>query len=587
MLFSTINANQNVAPYFYNRSQERNLARDLAGWTDYINQPEDPDKIYGALAITPEYTHSFRPEHMTVPLFGNSLHGCNNSQLTISGTQTTDRSPQDLLADYFYLPPDFKSTVEFTPVIDNFLVDFSWYLGLDPWSPGLYLWLHAPLVHTRWDLNITENVIDSGIDQYAPGYFAPSAISRGKLLEQFIDYAQGVVTPNVDTIVFEELKFARMSNRRLAKTRFAEFRLRFGKNFICEEDRHFGMNLQVAAPAGLRPEGKFLFEPMVGNGHHWELGFATHGSYTFWENEEKMQWWSFYADADITHLFKSHQKRVFDLTANGPLSRYMLATEMKTPATNLLGGGTTPSAQFNNKILPVANITALDVNVSIAVQADIVFMFNFISEGLSFDLGYNYWGRSHEIIKLKTVDAFDANRFAIKGDAQIFGFVRNSDTAVALSATESKATVHAGTNFPATGTTNQTSIETAQKNPTIDFPQPATTNPSNPDVRQNLQFQPNNTIDADQIKTSVNPVLLSSSDVNVANSGTSGSSNKLFTHLSYTWVERDGWIPYVGIGGEVEFAQTSTNTKKMDKKCRIRTGASQWGIWIKGGVTFY
>src|SRR5690606_9812487 len=95
IFFSTINANQTVAPYFYVRSQGRNAARDYAGWTDYINLPCEKDKIYGALAITPEYTHSFRPSHITVPLFGDKLHGCKKSQLKISGTQTNNRSPQD------------------------------------------------------------------------------------------------------------------------------------------------------------------------------------------------------------------------------------------------------------------------------------------------------------------------------------------------------------------------------------------------------------------------------------------------------------------------------------------------------------
>lgn len=580
---STINATQQVVPYFYNRSQERNAARDLAGWTDYINQPCDRNTVYGAFAITPEYTRSFRPHHITVPLFGSSLIDCDKSQLAISGTQTNNRSPQDLLADYFYLPPDFQSTIHFKPVLDNFLVDFSWYLGLDPWSPGLYIWLHSPLVHTRWDLNITEQVTNPGIQPYAPGYFAPLTVPRSDLLEQFIDYAQGDSVMDIGDTIFEELKFAKMSNKRLSKTRFAEFRFLFGKNWILEDLYHCGANLQIAAPAGLRPQGEFLFEPMIGNGHHWELGFGANGHYTFWHDEEKMQWATVYADLNLTHLFKSHQKRTFDLIKNGPLSRYMLAMEMTTPAANLLGGGQLPSAQFNEKILPVANITALDVNVSIAVQADIVIMFNFIAQGFSFDCGYNYWGRTQEIIKIKAMDAFAANTFALKGDAQIFGFLPNAITAVALSATESVATIHAGTNFPPTGNTNVTTIQTAQHNPNIDFPQPATTNPPTPPV-QNLQFQPN-TIN-NQIQTSVNPVFLNIQDVNITNSGTTGSSSKLFTHFSYTWVEKDEWIPYIGIGAEVEFDNNSTNTQKNPPR-HLRCNASNWGIWIKGGVTFY
>src|SRR6266446_4473078 len=99
---------QQVATSFNTRSISRNAARDLAGWTNYINKDSSPDIVYGALSVTPEYSKTFKSSPITRTLFGSNLIGTGCSQhLKISGSQTTDRGPQDLLADYFYLPSDF------------------------------------------------------------------------------------------------------------------------------------------------------------------------------------------------------------------------------------------------------------------------------------------------------------------------------------------------------------------------------------------------------------------------------------------------------------------------------------------------
>lgn len=563
---------QHLATFFNPRSISRDAARDLVGWANYINKNNDGEKVYGALSITPEWTQTFRSNRITQCLFGNSLINSNCSPyLKISGSEVADRGEQDLLADYFYLPTDFESTVCFKPVIDNFIIDIGWYLGLDAWKKGFYFWLHAPLAHTRWDINITESVINPGVNGYSAGYFAPSAIDRGTLLEQFTDFANGKTLPNIDDITFQELKFAEMSNNRLIKTRVGEIRSGFGWNFYAEDDYHAGFNGQVAFPTGLRPKGEFLFEPMVGNGHFWELGFGANAHYTFWHNQDETKAWMIYGDMNITHLFTTRQARTFDLKSAGPLSRYMLAMEVKQPATNLLGNGTAPSGQFNNDYLPVANATTLNVNVDITIQADIVLMLNYRSGKMSYDFGYNYWGRTGENITLRTIESFAEQTFALKGDARMFGFGRNTTNTVALSATESQATVHTGTNKNTNNTNNN-----------IDFPELATTStlPSLP-----LQYAPNNNNPSDQINTSVPPVFMTYNDIDVQGAGSHDSSSKLFAHISYTASTDNDWQPYIGVGGSIEFDHSPKRNCKINN-CSSSCGASQWGIWMKTGATF-
>lgn len=578
LTFSTIHlhAEQHLATFFNPRSVSRDAARDLAGWVNYINKNEDGSSVYGALSVTPEWTQTFRNQRITSCLFGNSLiyEGNCNPYLKVSGSHVTNRGAQDLLADYFYLPPDFESVVTFSPTIDNFIIDLGFYLGLDAWKKGFYFWLHAPLAHSRWDINISENVTNPGVEGYSAGYFAPNEISRGTLLEQFTDFSNGKTLPNINDIAFQELKFAELSNNRLVKTRVAEIRTALGWNFYAEDDYHAGFNGQVAFPTGLRPKGEFLFEPMVGNGHFWELGFGTSAHYTFWKNEEDTKRWLIYGDVNVTHLFTTRQARTFDLKSAGPLSRYMLAMEMKQPATNLLGNGKTPSAQFNNDYLPVANITTLNVNVDITIQADIVLMLNYTSKNMSYDIGYNYWARTQENITLKKIESFAESTFALKGDARIFGFEFNSTAPVALSATESHATVHAGTNTTHNNTNN-----------TIDFPQLATTNPAPLATPVNLQYTPNNNVSADQIKTSIPPVFMTYNDIDTQTAGSRDSSSKLFAHVSYTSPGSAEWQPYIGMGASVEFDH-SPKRNTPNNNCSSVCGASQWGVWMKTGTTF-
>lgn len=578
---------QRVATSFNTRSISRNAARDLAGWINYINKDSSPDVVYGAISITPEYNHTFNGHNVTRTLFGDNLIGNGCSQhLKISGSQVLNRGPQDLLADYFYLPSDFESTVQFKPVIDNVIIDFGFYLGLDAWAKGLYFWLHAPFAHTRWDLNINENVINPGVNNSMEGYFTPNGLLRNQLLDSFTSFANGDTIRNVENITFQELKFAQMSCERLTKTRMAEIRTAVGWNFFAEKNYHVGFNGQIAWPTGLRPDALFLFEPLVGNGHFWELGFGLSGHYNFWHSEDELSHSSFYIDINVTHLFRTRQARSFDLTNGGTLSRYMLATEMTSPAVNVRGDtGNIPAAQFNNDFLPVANITTLDVEVSIAVQADIVLMFNATHRNWSFDIGYNYWGRSPDNITLRQNESFAERTFAIKGDAHMFGYITGTADAIALSATQDTATIHSGKNLPAIGTTDQVVINNAAKNPNIDFPQPAQTNPTTPPAI-NLQYAPNNTIPADQINTSVPPIFITRNDLNFNGTETSGSSNKLFGHLSYTWSDKVEWQPYLGMGFEAEWASTTKRNCNPCSEHNPQSSTSQWGVWIKTGATF-
>ena len=405
------------------------------------------------------------------------------------------------------------------------------------------------------------------------------------------------------------------------KTILADIHLILGWNFIQSDDYHVGLGLRLVAPTGTRPGGEFFFEPIVGNGKHWEIGmhFTSHAN--LWENECEDSFLDFYVDANLTHMIKARQTRTFDLKGK-PFSRYMMAVQFGKPdpvaqpalIKNLSGQNASdpapifPNSQFLGVFAPVANISTQEVYVAIGLQADVVAQLTFSLGNHMFDVGYNFWATTCEKISsdCQTTSCplitFDDDMWALKGDEQLYGFARTADPvapvlfvneAVELSATENNATINAGTNYPAAGTTNAAVINVARTNPNIDNPKPAQAGGSNTP----LFATPNPSVLADRINTSIQPVLIKAGDLDLV--GTRGLSHKIYAHYSYNWLESDYVVPFLGVGGFAEFGSSGCNKKcapscattssNCGSDCRtscFTCSLSQWGMWIKGGFSF-
>ena len=651
-LFVTCVAVADVIPYLAPRSQGINGARELVGWQTQINK-WDMCNYYGSFSITPEYTRTFWGDRITQALFGNALvngtdschNGCSSScdwhcssscdtscgdTILIQGTKVTDRSSNALMAENFYLPTDYSSQITFRPRVENFLVDFNYYQGLDEWVEGMYFRIHTPVTWTRWGLHYCEDIISSGTLPMDPGYFnntyTPSTtpldtdvygLARSSLLDSFSDYvsAEGSIE-GVTGITYNPLEKARWSTCRKTKTALAEITAALGWNFVRRENFLFGLNIRAAAPTGNRPHGTYIFEPIVGNGKHWELGGGLNSWWTWWKSCDENRNLTVYLDAYVTHMFKTRQCRTFDLV-DKPLSRYMLAMQFQsadieyltTGSTNI-SGSVAPAYQFNNIFTPIANLTTIPVDVSYAAQGEAILKFAYTHCNFQFDLGYDFWGRTCAKIK-KCCNSFADNVWGLKGDAFVYGFPGNTDVnspAIPLSATESAATIYGGTNNWPDGSSD----EFWNQNPGIDNASPA----YNGNTGSSLELLTHEIGDSSfwyQVNTSYQPVLLTSDDIDTCSAQTKAYSNKLFTHFNYTWKEHKCWTPYLGIGGEVEFGSRgnfcgtasnchtschTSNTSCHTSNTSCHTGChscdnncqkfafSQWGVWVKGGFSF-
>ena len=579
-----INGTQVVSPIIIPRSQGTHAERRLVGITNLM-QWVDYDDFCKLAWVSPTYSQSCNTQHVVQALFGDYAHPNHNcATITLAGSQVADRAADSWLADYFYLPSDFTSNITFKPHVDNLLFDLGIFINLGNWWSGLYVTLAFPIVHTRWDINFHEQVINAGVNNYEPGYLTSDSqgVPRPQLLKNFSQYASGQTitpSPNQNFVQFQPLTKATITGKKHIRTRIADVRATLGTPGWQNSCGHIGFFLQGAAPTGNKPEGKLFFEAIVGNGSHWEFGGGVDAAYRLWQSQDALSSCNILLNGTISHLFGRRCTRTFDLQ-DKPFSRYMLAQRMTKKVQNLTTSSAgipthIPEYQYTNQFAPLANLTTFDVNTSIAIQADIVLMCNYSRDQLSVDIGYNFWGRSAEsLTPIFEKEPLLREHWALKGTAHVYGYTTGSELPVALSATESQATITRG---------NSASVSTSANNAHVDTPAPAFTANAIP-----LVSSPTS---ATQINTSVFPDILAMNDIALVR--TQGLSSTLFAHINYTFIEREtSFMPFIGIGAEIEWSHEGPRqyvSPQITSPCptnTVRCTLSQWSVWIKGGATF-
>ena len=620
---------------------------------------------YTSFNVILEYTRSFDDDHLARSLFGKGLicGEYETPYIYISGSAVADRNNNtDWLADYFGLPRDFQSTVSFKPSISNTILDLSFYASLNAWAQGMYFRIHSPLVHTNWSLNAKECIITRGSandGSYFQGYFSSVAVPTENLTTSFLNYTNGC-TPNIPNnydlygedlclagyypfgpvtrtpsrfwhltdpagngaictplgaINWQSLCCSRIQNScdcdSLTRNGFGEIRAVLGYNFIndADGDYHLGIGLYVAAPTGTQvgdqddcsDKGRYLFEPIIGNGKHWELGAQATAHYIWWASQDEDKSLRLYVESNITHLFAANQIRCFDLCSAGSNSRYMLAERLHSnrnslPGLNAMTGappGIDPfGLEFDNEYAPVANVTRRNITSSIAVQGDISFSIGYQSHRFQWDIGYNFWGRTCEKIRLQdNCCSLATEQWALKGDQRVYCFLYDIappdfTLTARLPVTDSKATITTGSNM-------RNGVSYVGSNPL---------EPQNLYADNSLYIANKVTTLPDgsvPIYTSQQPILIQESDFNLA--GTRGISNKIFTQLNWGFPDAydSVWSPYVGIGAEAELGSgdNENHHNHRNDNCNVdrcyavntccqNVAISQWGIWIKVGTSY-
>lgn len=611
-----------IRTYIHFRSQGANTARELVGWQWELNKPFMCEN-YGTAYLAYNYQRNFRPERIANQLFG----GC---CLKFAGSNVADRDPRcELLADNFGLSSNFRGNVTFCPRYENHIVDLGLYYGLDCFWQGSYLRIHFPITHTRWDLRACE-CVDTTSPAIAPCYVGSNSTANDLFFDleptpaiQTLQEALCGITPFGDKK--ENWCAGRIDFCRRTRTRVADIDFILGYNWLNNDCYHLGFYLQAVLPTGGKPRNLFLFDPVVGNGGHFELGGGISAHAVLWACGDHNL--AFFLEGNVTHMFRNRQCRLFDLCKNGPFSRYLLLKEFDSNGTvNTYNGNLVSATCFTNRL----------VNVRVDVKGDASIKLAYRWCGWGFDLGYNIYGHSREKIDFRCDDLccdIDSRKFCIKGTQGVCCseypvlqtstetpeykiFPDNTQTGLTgspsvpsacppLSDTVARVTIvpnntcqPCATAFEGKPVPGGNAVTVSSTNSNVPcavalaYNSKPVTNPNGsptPGVQTTTQNAPSQlanrlTQEGFILCNNQNPVTFLDAQRDLDKKSAEAVSvftHKIFAHWSYTWYDECAWNPSLGVGAEVEF----DGNKKNREICKT-SNLNLWGVWIKGNISF-
>lgn len=517
------------------RSQGYNMARYLAGWKEYA--PGCDKRAWGNLSLAAAYQRSFHGDRIAQYLFGST-------QLKFSGSQVTDRKPDELLADYFGLPTTFRGAIAFKPRIDNIILDFNYYLGLDSWFYGMFARINAQVVTTRWDLGIRCNEKNSLTSQDAPVfpacYMAPEPVPTATSIKQAL--SGNFIFGDME----QPLMFGAFPCGRERRTGVAQIDLIWGYNFIVNEHAHAGIYAYTLIPTGTVPHAQNIFQPIIGNGRYWEFGPGITGHYDFVRSGYHIL--SLYWEAVLAHQFKRFQIRSYDLIGHGPFSRYMLLKEFD--ANNVYDNTLINAIDFCTRATRVGGSTRFDGAVKLSYYYD----------RWGIDLGYNLYAKSKEY--LRVVDSlypseYNNRRLGVKGTQGVCYRVLQPSTGRIILQEPLNSTSNRSTAYQAGPIDNPAAIDVPDDLKPITWDSPTTGNLI--------------------IAQTSNPPIIIDTDALDLKSGSLPHqlTHKFFFNIGYTALDTC-WEPQWGIGFEYE----------LDGRRKLLNGLDQWGFWFKGTFSF-
>jgi hypothetical protein len=343
-----------------------------------------------------------------------------------NGSDVVQSGQADVIANYFgvltanplvgpqeynFFNGSFVSGIRINPEQSVWGIGLAYrqYIGTtcNPW----WVAANAPLMQVKNRLNFCEQIINPGSGDIQPGYVG--SITQA-LLGQTV----------FGNKAFQFGKIA--PNNCLTKTGIGDIELKLGYTFAhecaCCIDGYVG----VVIPSGNKPKGEYIFEPIVGNNHHF--GFIAGTEYTAClytnANDTRLE---LIGAVDSRYLLSNVQCRSFDIV-DKQWSRYMwlypndkaVSITDITPGINLL---TQPL-----RIQPRFSVTA---NIELAITGNC----------WSGELGVNIYARQAEKASfahcwpntpgIVGINPLDRNALHTKSNAtirryaQISGFIAN------------------------------------------------------------------------------------------------------------------------------------------------------------------
>ena len=371
--------------------------------------------------------------------------------------------------------------------------------------------------------------------------------------------------------------------RTLKSVNFSDLHFVFGYDFLQKPWYHVGAFLVTVAPIGNRLSSVKVFEPIIGNGHHWEFGGGLDMHFNLWQCVDK--YLQLFLNGYATHLFENNTIRTFDFQPSiygypGVGSKYMLLKEFNN--TN----------DYTGNLINALNFTTREIKSSFAIQGEVTAQLVFRACNWAFGAGYNMFARSSEKIGQASNPSreFEGKHYGIKGTSGVCTQFWKQGTGLTggkcpYYATESQARLinkNPAQNGASTLIDNpelQQVINAVPPEGCITWNSPTDKNLTTTEVilAYNSEILQNGSYVAAPVLVGPNAMSRSTSTDIDYKGIPSQITHGFFAHIDYEWGECSCIKPFLSLGGEVEFAQNG--------QCKV-CSTNQWNVWVHGGIDF-
>ncbi|MBP6869923.1 hypothetical protein KBC04_03515 [Candidatus Babeliales bacterium] len=411
------------------------------------------------------------------------------------------------------------------PIVYQTGADFMLVIGSSNTESGFFAKIKAPLGVYNMNPNLTEvlpALPTSG--DYPVGALEVSTSSDPLPAQSMTQaFAGNLSNGQLHQGDFMPMEFGLIKGQISTSARFADIEMTAGYNVIFTHDANLSIGIRASAPTGNKATAQHLLEPIFGRGGYWGLGGYLASHVHIWEGQDE-NYLMFKFMGNVMHLFSIDTIRSYDLIANGAGSKYLLVADYSGDA-------------YQSSIQNLINYSTLSSQSSYAVEGDVAAGLTYVHQGLTFDLGYEFFGRSAE--KLEITGQLAEQTFAVLGNQAVAYFPSGAQDVNACQplAAMNIASAAAVTTPPATDAvvTSQSSVVNA-------------------------------TVPTNRISGNDALNLLAAQQAAYLTS-------KIFSQISYQWTD-SRYVPHFGIMGEFEISNCNNNA------------LPQWSVALIGGLQF-
>jgi hypothetical protein len=294
--------------------------------------------------------------------------------------------PQDLLAQHFNIftvNGNFRSEISIRPEQSVVGVGFearkSFCMNEEK-GRGFWGSISFPVVRVKNDLRFRENIINDGGGAAQNADLDHSAV--GSMQEAFMQ---------------PEWAFGKIRPESMKETGVADVELKLGYEWVQQEPFHLESYLGILVPSGNRPNGEFLFQPIVGNGKHWGVIFGNSLGIEIWANEATDRSIRMEYSSHTQYLFRNTQCRSLDLACK-PWSRYIEVYRDQDQAS--IADILPTTAFIQHYATPGINVLTVPLKVRPGFSHNMTTAGVFRTSGWQLEGGYNLFVRQAECVKL-------------------------------------------------------------------------------------------------------------------------------------------------------------------------------------------